>query len=469
MSLRLYNTLTRGKEPFEPAHPGEVGIYVCGITAYDLAHVGHARSALVFDVLVRYLRFRGYRVRFVRNFTDVDDKIIARAAETGEAPEALAERYIAAYRRDMAALGVGTPDVEPRATQHIPDMIRLIERLLAAGVAYVRGGDVYFEVRRFPRYGRLSGRELDELRAGARVDVDERKRDPLDFALWKASKPGEPAWPSPWGPGRPGWHIECSAMAMRYLGETFDIHGGGQDLVFPHHENEIAQSEAATGRPFVRYWIHNGFVNLGAEKMSKSVGNILTVEEALRRYPPDALRLALLGAHYRHPVEFAEARLAEAERALERFRGLLDEGSAAAEPEGAPEAVLDAAAEAERRFVEAMDDDLGTPQALAALFELARLLQAVRAEAGPRGVGPGVAVLRRLGQVLGLFQVAVAEPPPELRREIERLVQLREDARRRRQWGEADALRARLAAVGVTVEDTPTGTRWKWRGRPDSR
>ncbi|HEV8306763.1 MAG TPA: cysteine--tRNA ligase, partial [Methylomirabilota bacterium] len=275
MSLHVYNSLTRQKEEIVPLTPGQIGMYVCGVTAYDQAHVGHARSALVFDVIRRYLTFRGYRVRFVKNFTDVEDKIIARAAETGEDWRSLTERYIRAYQEDMAWLGVAPPErpgYAPRATEHIPEMIALIERLLTAGMAYTVDGDVYFAVRRFPRYGRLSGRELEDLQAGARVEVDERKRDPLDFALWKASKPGEPWWDSPWGRGRPGWHIECSAMSMKYLGETFDVHGGGQDLIFPHHENEIAQSEAATDQPFVRYWIHNGFVNIDSAKMSKSLG-----------------------------------------------------------------------------------------------------------------------------------------------------------------------------------------------------
>ncbi|MBI3456674.1 MAG: cysteine--tRNA ligase [Candidatus Rokubacteria bacterium] len=467
MSLRVYNSLTRQKELFVPLSPGAVRMYVCGVTVYDAAHVGHARSALVFDVVRRYLVFCGYRVRFVKNFTDVDDRIIERAAVLGVSPQEFAERYIATYRRDMADLGVEPPDVEPKATEHIPQMIALIERLLAADVAYVLDGDVYFEVRRFPAYGRLSGRDLDALRAGARVEVDERKRDPLDFALWKAAKPGEAQWPSPWGSGRPGWHIECSAMSMHYLGRSFDVHGGGEDLLFPHHENEIAQSEAATGVPFVRYWVHNGFVNLAAEKMSKSLGNVLTIEEVVRRHEPDAIRLALLGAHYRHPLEISDARLEEAARSLGRFRGLFDavgEGGAG----GVPDAVRSAAEAAEARFGEAMDDDFNTPQALAALFDLTRTLQAIRAEAGAAAVAPGVEVLRRLGGVLGLFVFAGPEVPPELRAEIDRLVQTRAEARARRRWAEADAIRARLTALGVTVEDTPAGTTWKWRPRPAS-
>jgi cysteinyl-tRNA synthetase len=472
VSLRVYNSLTREKEELQPIKPGELGMYVCGVTVYDRAHVGHARSALVFDVVRRHLTYRGYRVRYVKNFTDVDDRIIGRAAERGVTATELAERYIEAYRRDMAALGIEAPDLEPRATEHVPQMIALIERLLATGVAYLLEGDVYFEVRRFPGYGRLSGRDLDALRAGARVEVDERKRDPLDFALWKAAKPGEPAWPSPWGPGRPGWHIECSAMAMEYLGPSFDIHGGGEDLIFPHHENEIAQSEAATGLPFVRYWIHNAFVNLATEKMSKSLGNVLTIEELAGRHESDAIRLALLGTHHRNPVEFTEARVEEAARALARFRDLfagVEAGGADRRPEESHQAVRTAVQVAEFRFGEAMDDDFNTSQALAALFELQRTLQAMRGELGGLAVAPGVAALRRLGGVLGLFRQAAAEPPPELRAEIERLVRVRDDARRRRQWAEADALRAQLAALGVLVEDGPASSTWRWRATPAGR
>jgi cysteinyl-tRNA synthetase len=367
------------------------------------------------------------------------------------------------------ALGVDPPDVEPKATEHVPQMVALIERLVAAGVAYVVDGDVNFEVRRFPGYGTLSGRDLDELRSGARVEIDERKRDPLDFALWKAAKPGEPSWASPWGPGRPGWHIECSAMAMEYLGASFDLHGGGEDLIFPHHENEIAQSEAATGVPFVRYWLHNAFVNLGAEKMSKSLGNVRSIENLVRRHAADAIRLALLGTHYRNPLDFAEARLDEAARALERFHGLFqDAGAGEGDPGRAGDALLDAIWDAERRFGEAMDDDFNTPQALGVLFDLARTLHAMRPELGAAAIGPGIGALRQLGGVLGLFREGPVGVPAELQAEVERLLQARADARRRRAWAEADAVRAELAARGVTVEDTPAGTTWRWRGKTGS-
>ena len=325
MALRAFNTLSRRKEDLAPDHGGEMRIYVCGVTVWDASHIGHGRSAIVFDVIRRYIRHRGYAVKFVRNFTDIDDKIIRRANQEGVSAQEISERYIAEYRADLASLGVLPADVEPKATEHVPQMITLIERLIRQGVAYPVEGDVYFEVRRFPGYGKLSGKNLEELQAGARVEVDERKRDPLDFALWKATKPGEPAWKSPWGDGRPGWHIECSAMAMQYLGETLDVHGGGEDLIFPHHENEIAQAEAATGKPFVRQWMHNGFVNLAAEKMSKSLGNTLTIRDLVRRHDPEALRLYLLGTHYRHPLEFADERIGEAGRALARLRSLKEE------------------------------------------------------------------------------------------------------------------------------------------------
>src|SRR5213596_2326544 len=295
--------MTRTKEELVPLTPGEIRMYSCGVTVYDLSHVGHAKMMIVFDVIARYLKAAGYRVTFVRNFTDIEDKIIRRANEEGVPAREISERYIAAFREDIAALGVEAPDAEPKATDHVAEMVALIERLVAGRYAYVMDGDVYFEVRRFPAYGKLSGKNLDELLAGARVDVDERKRDPRDFALWKAAKPDEPSWPSPWGPGRPGWHIECSAMALKELGKNFDIHSGGVDLVFPHHECEIAQSEADTGRTFARYWLHNGMVTFRAEKMSKSLGNILTTEELLGRHDPEALRLYLLGTHYRHPIE----------------------------------------------------------------------------------------------------------------------------------------------------------------------
>jgi cysteinyl-tRNA synthetase len=478
VGLRIYNTLTRQKEPFVPLVRGQVKMYVCGVTPYDVSHIGHARCYLAFDVVTRYLRYRGYTVTVVRNYTDVDDKIIARANQLGISTEDLADRYIESFENDMAKLGVEPPTHAPRATRHIPQMIALIERLLAAGVGYVADGDVYYEVRRFPAYGRLSGKNLDELLAGARVEVDERKRDTRDFVLWKAAKPGEPSWTSPWGPGRPGWHIECSAMAMQYLGDGFDLHGGGQDLVFPHHECEIAQAEAVTRTPFSRYWLHNGFVNLGSEKMSKSLGNTLTIEAVLKRHDPEALRLYLLQTHYRNPVEFSEEGMLGIRRPLERFRELVDALGrlVPTEPEARPDPTLMSTVAAHReRFESAMDDDFNTPQAIGALNQLASSLtdERERVRAGTRSgqnFVKGVDVLIDLGKVLGLsmegnesYRAQVFAP--EHRARIDALVEERTAARQRRDWARADALRAELDALGVVVEDTPSGPKWKPKAR----
>jgi cysteinyl-tRNA synthetase len=479
--IRVYNTLTRRTEPLETLRSGEVGIYSCGVTVYDLCHVGHARSAIVFDVIQRYLRAKGYRVTFVRNFTDVDDKIIRRAQREGVAPEDVSERFIAEFRADMASIGVHAADVEPKATEHIPEMIALLERLVAKGAAYVVDGDLYFDVRRFPEYGKLSRRNLDDLVAGARVEIDERKRDPRDFALWKSSKPGEPSWPSPWGSGRPGWHIECSAMAMKYLGESFDVHGGGEDLIFPHHECEIAQSEAVTGVRFSRYWLHNGMVNLGSEKMSKSLGNVLTIKEIVKRHPADALRLWLLNTHYRHPIEFSEERLVENSRALDRLHAFIADARPLA-----PDAIADVhepvkigeapsatssdndpmraiVSDAAQRFERAMDDDFSTPEARAVLFSLARDLDTYRREGGDaHAFAHGVATLVRLGRVLGLFErLPDTSGPPS---EVERLVAERAEARRQRDFKRSDALREAIHRLGWAVEDTPSGPRVTRRG-----
>ena len=459
--MRVFNTMSRTKEELTPLTPGEVRIYVCGVTVYDLSHIGHARSAMVFDVIRRYLTHKGLRVIFVKNYTDIEDKIIRRAQEEGVDWRVITERYIAAYDADMDALGVLRPDRSPKATDHIPQMIALIQRLVAGGIAYVVDGDVYFEIRRFPAYGRLSGKNLDELLVGARVDVDERKRDPRDFALWKSAKPGEPSWESPWGPGRPGWHIECSAMAMQYLGESFDVHGGGEDLVFPHHECEIAQSEACTGRTFARYWMHNGFVNMGREKMSKSLGNTLIIKDIVSRHHPDAIRLFLLGTHYRNPVEWAEERVHESARALERFTRLFHDVPAV-------EAGIDARALPEAlagfrtQFEAAMDDDFNTPQAIGVLFDMTKTLYEYRDRAATDAraradFAAGTGELRRLGGALGLFQRAdaVSGPPPE----VDRLVAERGQARAQRDWKRADEIRKELGALGWAVEDTAAGAR----------
>jgi cysteinyl-tRNA synthetase len=467
VSLRVYNTLTRTKEEFVPLRPGEVRMYVCGVTPYDYSHIGHARSAVVFDVIRRYLEHRGFRVTMVRNYTDVDDKIIRRALDEGTSAAEVAERFIAAERADLAALAVTAPDVAPRATEHVAEMVALVERLVARSFAYVVDGDVYFAIRQFPAYGRLSGKNLDELLAGARVEVDERKRDPRDFALWKAAKPGEPSWPSPWGPGRPGWHIECSVMATRYLGETLDIHGGGTDLIFPHHECEIAQAEADTGKAFARYWLHNGMLNLGAEKMSKSLGNTLTIRELVKRHAPDALRLWVLGTHYRNPLEWSEERVRESARALQRLTRVLQGAEASPDAAALRSTLPDELAVFPSRFVAAMDDDFNTPQALAVLFGLSEALYKHASDAGQipaarRAFVAGAGVLGELMRTLGLLGRGIDRTGPPA--EVTRLVAERAEARERRDWRRADDLRDAIARLGWAVEDTPAGPRVTRRG-----
>ena len=487
-----------------PVRAGEVGLYVCGVTVYDRCHVGHARSIVFFDTFVRYLRLAGYRVRFVRNITDIDDKIIRRAQEAGVGVKDLAERYIAAFQRDVAALGCVAPDVEPRATDHVPEMLALIAALEQSGLAYAADGDVYFAVGRFPSYGKLAKRRLAEMVAGARVEVDERKRDPLDFALWKAAKPGEPFWESPWGPGRPGWHIECSAMSVKYLGQPFDVHGGGEDLIFPHHENEIAQSEGAAGRPFVRHWLHHAFVRINDEKMSKSIGNVFAIEEILKRLPVEALRLFLIGTHYRSPLDFTEQGLGDAARACARLHetaARLEEalGSAAAVPgagapgagaaaeRGAPPAAHPAVETAggsyttasvpesvsgyRDQFVAAMDDDLNSARALGVLFEEIREVNRLL-DAGERdALAAHHQNLARLTGVLGVLRLParayveeekgrhLAESGVDVA-EIERLISERAEARTARDFRRADAIRADLLTRGIALNDSAAGTTW---------
>ncbi|MPZ71778.1 MAG: cysteine--tRNA ligase [Nitriliruptorales bacterium] len=454
--MRLYNTLTRTVEEFTTRDEGRVGIYVCGPTVQNVPHFGHARAAVVPDVLRRWLRYRGYQVFYVRNITDVEDKIIARAEQEGRPPAAVAEAYTRIYEEQMAQLNVMPPDVAPRATGHIIEMIGLIERLVEVGVAYEAGGDVFFSVRKFDPYGSLSGRNVDDLRSGARIEPTERKRDPLDFALWKAAKPGEPSWTSPWGRGRPGWHIECSAMAAKYLGVAFDVHAGGLDLIFPHHENEIAQSEAASGRRFARFWVHNGMVTLDDEKMSKSVGNVIGLGEALDRFGANILRLFLLSAHYRSPVDFSEARLEEARAGFDRWRAFVRATRSLPPPEGDPETV----AEQRRRFEEAMDDDLGTPAAQAALFDLV----ADGNRALERGDEAAAAAARRvlvdLCGVLGYAFEDERQGSTLVAPLVEELLRLRMQARERRDFETADDIRSRLGDIGVIVEDSSQGPRW---------
>ncbi len=458
-TIRIHNSLTRRKEPLAPIVRGKVRMYVCGMTVYDYCHIGHARVMVVFDMISRYLRARGYDLTYVRNVTDIDDKIIKRAAENGEAIEALTARFIDYMHEDERALGVLPPDEEPRATTHIPEIIAMIARLIANGYAY-RGanGDVYYRVRRFAPYGRLSGKSLDELQVGARIAADESKDDPLDFVLWKSAKPGEPQWDSPWGPGRPGWHIECSAMSTHCLGDHFDIHGGGLDLQFPHHENEIAQSEGATGRPFVNLWMHNGFVRVADEKMSKSLGNFFTIREVLAKFDPETVRYLILASHYRSPLNYSDDSLDNAKQALTRLYLTLQEAGIGA-PGSSGEAFV-------RRFYEAMDDDFNSPIALAVLFDLARETNRAR-ESDPAEARALAGRLRELGGILGLLERDPAQflkgqsSPGAGDAEIEALVAARTAARASRNWAESDRIRDELRQRGVILEDKAGATTWR--------
>ncbi|GAB6262102.1 cysteine--tRNA ligase [Photobacterium sp. R1] len=456
--LKIYNSLTRQKEEFKPIVPGKVGMYVCGVTIYDLCHIGHGRTFVAFDVVSRYLRYSGYDLTFVRNITDIDDKIIKRAAENGESCDSLTERLIGEMYTDFDALGMARPDVEPRATKFIAEIIALCERLIERGFAYVAdNGDVMFEVSKFDEYGKLSGQDLEQLQAGARVDIETAKRSPLDFVLWKMSKPGEPTWESPWGPGRPGWHIECSAMNSAILGDHFDIHGGGSDLQFPHHENEIAQSCCAHDTQYVNTWMHSGMVMVDREKMSKSLGNFFTIRDVLGYYDAESVRYFLMSGHYRSQLNYSEENLKQARSALERLYTAL---------RGLDETVAAQGAEAfVERFKAAMDDDFNTPEAYSVLFDMAREINRLKTEdlAAASALG---ARLRELGSVLGLL---AQEPEAFLQSgakeddvaEIEALIQQRLDARAAKDWAAADAARDKLTAMGIILEDGPQGTTWR--------
>ena len=455
MTLRLYNTMSRRVE--EVKQPDDMlKMYVCGITPYDHSHVGHAMSYIIFDVLRRFLEYRGFKVKHVQNYTDIDDRIIARAAERGITYDELAAIYIEEYEDEMRELNVLPADVYPRATQEIPQIIEMVQGLIEKGRAYaVESGDVYFDVRGDPGYGKLSGRDVDSMRAGARVEPGEEKHDPADFALWKAAKPGEPSWESPWGPGRPGWHIECSAMSYRYLGATLDMHGGGQDLIFPHHENEIAQAEGFTGvKPFVRHWLHNGWLTLDQEKMSKSLGNIITIREALERYGSDGIRIFVMTAHYRAPLAYSEEAMEAGKRAAERLQ------LAASVPGGEGPAADIPGDEYRERFGASMDDDLNTAGALASLFDLARNINRARDEG--RAVDEAQATLRELAGVLGLT-LRERETAQGADAFIELLVELRNDLRHEKQFALSDKVRDRLLDLGITLEDVQSGTRWRRR------
>ena len=454
--LKIYNTLTRKKEEFKPLQAGKIGMYVCGVTVYDYCHLGHARTYTSADVINRYLRWRGYDVNYVRNITDIDDKIIKRANESGKDFNAVTKEFIQAMHEDFDALGLAKPNHEPRATEYIQQMIALIEKIIANKHAYVASnGDVYFDVRSFPNYGCLSHHDIEQLESGARVDIVDVKHDPLDFVLWKLAKPGEPAWESPWGMGRPGWHIECSAMSAELLGNHFDIHGGGRDLIFPHHENEIAQSQAATREPFANVWVHGGFLQIEKEKMSKSLGNFVTIRDVLRQHKPEVVRYLLLASHYRSQLIYADDALLQAKQALGRFYTAL---RALPQAERAQDTIY------ERDFIAAMDDDFNTPIALSVLFELAHEVQRLRDKDIDRAAQLG-ALLKYLGGVLGIMQTDpdafFQTMSDELRAKIDNLIQARNDARREKKWAESDRIRDELSAMKVIIEDGPNGTTWK--------
>jgi len=478
VSLKLYNSATRKKEDFKPIKEGKVGLYVCGVTVYDLCHIGHARSTIVFDILARYFRSKGYDVTYVRNFTDIDDKIIQRANLLKKEPKALAREFIDAFYEDMGRLGILNADVEPLATDHIDGMIEMIKTLVDRGFAYTEGGDVYFSVDSYKGYGSLSGRNLEDMRAGSRVAVDDKKRHPMDFVLWKSAKPDEPQWPSPWGPGRPGWHLECSVMSNKYLGSTFDIHGGGRDLLFPHHENERAQSMCANEGEFARYWVHNGFVTVESEKMSKSLGNFLTIRDALEIYHPEVLRLFLLSKQYRSPLDFSkkdveglQTGLVRIYRTLQRLNDLL--GSDDQEKTSSNNGTGDFF----EKFTETMDDDLNTAGALGLIFEKVREINRLMDPENGKTISQDTLTqlkedrsqLLRAGDILGLFHENPADffeqlagPSTDVNTaEIDTLVKKRTQARTSKDWAASDAIRDQLKEMGVILEDSPQGTTWR--------
>ncbi|MFC1491270.1 cysteine--tRNA ligase [Nitrospinota bacterium] len=493
MNIQVYNTLSHRKEPLETLEPDHVKMYVCGVTVYDDCHLGHARAAIVFDVIRRYLKYRGKQVTFVCNFTDIDDKIITRANRRKISVGELTDQYIQEYYKDMDALGVERVDVAPRATEHIPEMVEMIRRLEEKGFAYrAEGGDVYYDISKFATYGKLSKRSPEELESGYRIEPGEGKKNPLDFALWKASKPGEPSWESPWGEGRPGWHLECSVMSSRYLGESFDIHGGGNDLVFPHHENEIAQSEGCIGHEWVRYWMHNGMVHINHEKMSKSAGNFFTIKAILDEHPAEVIRFFLLGTHYRHPVDYSDRVMQEARKGLDRlYNSILRlRQNAPGDADGLKQKMEEAAGKFRESFAEAMDDDFNTAKALGHLFDFMRESNAVVQDGGWRipeeAARPALEAYQEVGKVFGLFTLDPEEWFRKPQRgeaaaagvagegvesancalsdqDIEELVSNRNEARKRKDFSEADRIRDELTAAGIILEDGPSGTIWKRR------
>ncbi len=463
--MKLYNSLTRQKEEFKPMKPGEVKIYACGPTVYDFFHIGNARPFIVFDALRRYFEYCGYTVKFVQNFTDIDDKMIKRANEEGITVKELADRFIGEYEIDAKGLGIEEATVHPRATENIAEIIALVQKLIEEGYAYEVDGDVYYSTKKFDGYGKLSHQPLEDLEAGARISVDERKRDAMDFALWKAQKPGEPAWESPWGMGRPGWHIECSAMATKYLGETIDIHAGGKDLIFPHHENEIAQSEAASGKPFAHYWLHNGYINIDNVKMSKSKGNFFTVRDIVKEFDYEVIRFFMLSAHYRSPINFSRDLLAQAQNALERLYNCREKvefflENAVDGGEAADSALTEAVGRIKDEFRAAMDDDINTAGALAALFDLSRTINsALDAAQQPSKQAAQLAhqTFMELASVLGVLQKREEDT---LDSEVEALIAQRTEARKNKDFAAADAIRDKLTQMGIILKDTPNGVTW---------
>ncbi|MCH8878163.1 MAG: cysteine--tRNA ligase [Chloroflexi bacterium] len=465
MALQIYSTLTRRKENLVTLNSGKVRMYVCGPTVYDRAHIGHAMSSIVFDVIRRYLEYRGFEVQHVMNYTDVDDKVIRRARILSFEPLKLAEKYIDEYDQHLKELNILEPTVRPRASEEIPAIIERVEKLVAKGFAYSVDGDVFFEVSRDPNYGKLSGRHLDDMQAGVRIEVDERKRSPADFALWKSAKPGEPSWESPWGLGRPGWHIECSAMSACYLGDEIDIHGGGNDLIFPHHENEIAQTESLTDRPFARYWVHNGMMQLGGEAMSKSTGNVLSIEEFLEMHEADVLRLLVLNSHYRSPLSFNDEITEAAKRGLDRIKGAL-KPAIPGDDDSSRHPSKPLTDKASQDFIQAMDDDFNTPRALSAIYELVRgINQARDAGASQQELGVAQDKLREIAGVLGLRLTGPRGLESQASGLVELLLEIREELRESEHWALADRIRDRLSEQGVMLEDGKQGTIWHFDGQ----
>lgn len=463
--IRIYNTLHNQKEEFIPLQEGKVGIYCCGPTTYNYIHLGNARPLVVFDTVRRYFIYRGYDTIYVQNFTDIDDKIINRAAEEKLSARQVAEKYIAAYFEDTAELNIMKADVHPKVTEHIDSIIAMVSDIIAKGHAYVADGDVYFAVRSLPGYGELSGRDLDDMRAGARVEVGTIKQDPLDFALWKSAKPGEPAWESPWGMGRPGWHIECSAMSCKYLGPDFDIHGGGADLIFPHHENEIAQSKAATDKGFARYWMHNGFITIDKIKMSKSLGNFFLLREVLAKFPGPVIRYYLLSTHYRSPIDFADDKLEVAQKGLERIHNtyslLLETEKQAGGQGSTDEALLNAIEQARKSFIGAMDDDFNTALAISGVFDFCHELNSLSANCGKAALLEAEKLFGEFDSVLGMIIPRRKERGGKEEALLELIIKIRQNARAAKDWTTADTIRDGLKAIGIVLEDSPNGVRWK--------